>query len=416
MDKKLYPTLITLSLVPLIMVLGNSMLIPVLPIIQKELHVNLIQVGLLITVFSIPAGIVIPFAGMISDRIGRKKVMFPALLVYGAGGILAGIFAIILKEQSFPFIIGARIVQGIGAGGTYQLSMALAGDLIQSSERSKVLGLLEAANGLGKVISPLAGAAIALITWYMPFFVYGILAIPVAFLILLITKENTQKLKANVQPIPQYLQNLVKIFQQKGLALLISFLSGFFVLLSLFGLLSFFSDILEKQFKIEVFQRGFILAIPVLVMTITAFVLGTVMQKQLAKILKFAVVIGLFLVGLGLILFCPWKTPWLFTVSSSILGLGTGAVLPSLNTLITSSAPKTERGLVTCLYGTVRFFGVAVGPPIFGYAEKLTKPPIFFSTAAICILIGILFWVLVKPGQIIPKDIQGQTKTKGKGK
>ncbi|HBE76406.1 MAG TPA: MFS transporter, partial [Firmicutes bacterium] len=46
------------------MVLGNSMLIPVLPKIQKELHVGLVQVGLLITVFSVPAGIVIPFAGM----------------------------------------------------------------------------------------------------------------------------------------------------------------------------------------------------------------------------------------------------------------------------------------------------------------------------------------------------------------
>ena len=115
MDKKLYPTIGLLCLVPLIMVLGNSMLIPVLPSIQRELKVNVIQVGLLITVFSIPAGIVIPFAGMISDRIGRKKVMFPALLVYGGGGILAGIFAIIFREKAFPYLIAARVLQGIGA-------------------------------------------------------------------------------------------------------------------------------------------------------------------------------------------------------------------------------------------------------------------------------------------------------------
>lgn len=414
MDKKLYPTLSILCLVPLIMVLGNSMLIPVLPAIQKELHANLVQVGLLITVFSISAGIVIPFAGMISDHVGRKNIMFPALLIYGCGGILAGIFALILKDKAFPYIIGARIIQGIGAGGTYQLSMALAGDLIQSNERSKVLGFLETANGLGKVISPLAGAAIALITWYMPFFVYGILAIPVAFLTLFVVKENTQKLKTNVQPIPQYLQNLVKIFKQKGIALLISFLGGLLVLFSLFGLLSLFSDILEKQFKFGVFQRGLILAVPVLIMAMTAFILGTVMQKQLAKILKYAVISGLFLVGLGLIIFSPSKNLLLFTLSSTILGLGTGAVLPSLNTLITSSAPKTERGLVTCLYGTVRFFGVAVGPPIFAYVEKIGRPPIFLSTAGVCIVLGLLFWLLVKPEQIIPNEIQAKTTGKGK--
>lgn len=407
LDKKMNITIIILCLVPLIMVLGNSMLIPVLPSIQRELNVNIVKVGLLITVFSIPAGIVIPFAGMISDRVGRKKIMFPALLIYGAGGLLAGFFAIIFKEKAFPWIIGARIIQGIGAGGTYQLSMALAGDLIQSSERSKVLGFLEASNGIGKVISPLAGAALALISWFTPFFTYGILSIPVAFLILFFVKEDVQKLKKNIQPIPQYLANLKKILKDKWLSLLIAFLSGLLVLFSLFGLLSFYSDILEKQFKINVFTRGLILAAPVLVMTITAFVLGTVMQKKMTKILKWGAVIGLFLVAAGLILFCPCKNVLLFTISASILGLGTGAVLPSLNTLITSSAPKTERGIITCLYGTVRFFGVAIGPPLFGFSEKLTKPPIFFTTAGVCILLGILFLFFVKPNQIIPKDIQG---------
>lgn len=383
------------------------MLIPVLPSIQKELHVDVVKVGLMITVFSIPAGIVIPFAGMLSDRVGRKKIMFPALLIYGAGGLLAGFFAITFKEKAFSWIIVARIIQGIGAGGTYQLSMALAGDLIQSNERSKILGYLEASNGIGKVISPLAGAALALISWYAPFFVYGILAIPIAFLILFFVKEDVQKLQKSIQPIPQYLTNLKKIFKEKWLPLVIAFSSGLLVLFSLFGMLSFYSDILEKQFKINVFTRGLILAVPVLVMAITAFLLGTVMQKMMTKILKWGAVIGLFLVAAGLIIFCPCKNVLLFTISASILGLGTGAVLPSLNTLITSSAPKTERGIITCLYGTVRFFGVAIGPPLFGFAEKLTKPPIFFSTAGVAILLGLLFLFFVKPNQVIPKDIQG---------
>ncbi len=406
MNKNLYPTIAILCLVPFIMVLGNSMLIPVLPKIQEELHVGLVQVGFLITVFSIPAGIVIPFAGMLSDRIGRKKIMFPALLIYGIGGLLAGLFAILFKDKAFPWIIGARIIQGIGAGGTYQLGMALAGDLIQSNERSKVLGLLEAFNGLGKVVSPLAGAAIALISWYMPFFVYGVLAIPIGFLVLRVVSEDVKKLKQQVQPIPKYFGDLAKIFKSKGLALATAFLSGLLALFALFGLLSFFSDVLEKQFKIAIFPRGLILGIPVLIMALTAYILGTVMQKQMTRILKWAAVIGLFMLATGLILFCPFKNLWGLTIAASILGLGTGAVLPSLNTLITSSAPKTERGLVTCLYGTVRFFGVAIGPPLFGLAEKISKPPIFFTTAGICILAGVLFLFLVDPKKIIPKEIQ----------
>ena len=166
-------TVYLLTLVPFIMVLGNSMLIPVLPAIQKSLHINLLQAGLLITAFSIPAGITIPLAGLLSDHIGRKTVMAPALLIYGTGGILAGLAAIFLAKP-YPCILGARILQGIGAGGTYQLAMALVGDLIQGKQRAQALG--PGAPWPGKVISPLAGAAIALIAWYIPFFVYGILA------------------------------------------------------------------------------------------------------------------------------------------------------------------------------------------------------------------------------------------------
>lgn len=406
MDKKLNVTIFLLCLVPFIMVLGNSMLIPVLPSIQKELHLDVVRVGLLITMFSIPAGIVIPCAGILSDRIGRKTVMFPALLIYGCGGILAGIFALFFQENSFTYIIAARIIQGIGAGGTYQLSMALASDLIQSSERSKILGYLEAANGLGKVVSPLAGAAIALISWYMPFFVYGILAIPIAFLIHFFVQENTEELKKNVQPLSKYFQDLGKIFQEKWLPLVISFCIGFLILFSLFGVLSFLSDLLEKQFHLKVFQRGLILAIPVLVMTITAFVLGTVMQQQLTKIMKYAIPGGLLLTAAGLILFCPCQSIFWFTSATTLLGLGAGTVLPSLNTLITSAAPENERGLITCLYGTVRFFGVAVGPPIFGMAEKLSKPPIFITTAVIVAILAILFFCFVKPKDVVPEEIQ----------
>ena len=114
--------------------------------------------------------------------------MAPALIIYGLGGLIAGVAALLLK-QPYPVLLGGRIVQGIGAGGTYQLAMALTGDIFQSKERTKALGLLEAANGLGKVVSPIAGAALGLIIWFAPFFVYGILAIPIALAVWFIVKE-----------------------------------------------------------------------------------------------------------------------------------------------------------------------------------------------------------------------------------
>lgn len=405
MDAQIKPTIGVLATVPFIMVLGNSMLIPVLPAIQRALDVSLLQVGLLITAFSIPAGLTIPFAGMLSDHVGRKLVMVPALIIYGTGGLLAGTAALLFKGNAYPYILGARIIQGIGAGGTYQLAMALSGDLIQDNERAQVLGLLEAANGLGKVISPLAGAAIGLIAWYMPFFVYGALALPIALAIFFIAQEAKSQKKA--QPLSSYFTNLLQILKEKGVNLGVAFLCGLIVLFSLFGLLSFFSDLLEKKFHLQIFERGLIIAIPVLAMAVTSYIFGIVLKQQMVKIMKWTIIGGLALVALGLFCFPLGDGMVSKTIFATLIGTGTGMALPALNTLITSSAPTSERGLVTCLYGTVRFFGVAIGPPLFSFASKYGEPLIFWSNVGCVVAIAALAFFFIHPKQILLEGLQG---------
>jgi predicted MFS family arabinose efflux permease len=160
--------------VPFVMVLGNSMLIPILPKIKSALDLSQIQTGLIITAFSVPAGLVILFVGILSDRIGRKEVISPALIIYGLGGAGAALAGAFLKK-SYPIIIAARVVQGIGAAGTAPIAIALTGDIFQSEERSKAQGLLEASNGLGKVLSPVLGAGSGLLSWWAPLMIAAIL-------------------------------------------------------------------------------------------------------------------------------------------------------------------------------------------------------------------------------------------------
>ena len=403
---KEFKTVAILCTVPFIMVLGNSMLIPVLPTIQHQLSIGASQAGLLITMFSIPAGLVIPFAGLLSDRIGRKPIMVPALIVYGIGGLLAGLAAVFI-EKPFYFLLAARVIQGIGAGGTYQLAMALVGDVIQGSDRAQALGLLEASNGLGKVISPLAGAALALITWYTPFFVYGVLALPIAIAVWLIAKEAPVK-KEQQQSLREYFQSFAEVMRENAAVLAMTFLSGAIVLFALFGMLSYFSDILEKRFGLEVFQRGMVLAIPVFVMAAVSFILGTVLKSHMNKFLKWAIFGGLGALAAGMFLFPLMNSIVTFSMAAALIGLGTGSVLPSLNTLATSVASKKSRGIVTCLYGTVRFFGVAIGPPLFGNCLKseLNERTVFWITAAVALIIGLCAAFLVNPQDALPDAIK----------
>ncbi len=97
-------------------------------------------------------------------------------------------------KKPYPVIIAARVVQGIGAAGTAPIAIALTGgDIFQSKERSKAQGLLEASNGLGKVLSPVLGAGSGLLSWWAPFALYAAIAIPAAVAVWVLIPEPKQK-------------------------------------------------------------------------------------------------------------------------------------------------------------------------------------------------------------------------------
>ena len=72
--------------VTLMAVLGVSSVTPAFPTIVRELGVSSGQVGLLITVFTLPGIVMTPVLGILSDRYGRKKILVPALILFGLAG------------------------------------------------------------------------------------------------------------------------------------------------------------------------------------------------------------------------------------------------------------------------------------------------------------------------------------------
>lgn len=358
--------LITLSSIPIIMVLGNSMLIPVLPTIGSLLNLSSFKVSLLITLFSIPAALVIPFAGVISDRIGRKKVITTGLILYGLGGLMAGFTP--LLNNSYLFLLTARIIQGIGAAGTAPIAMVLVGDLYQKESRSQALGVIEASNAMGKVVSPIFGSLLGLLAWYAMFFVFPFLVIPIIIFLWKLIEEPTSEKEP--QPLSIYKEHIQKIFKKQGKWLTVAFYTGMMTMFTAFGILFYLSNFLEDVYHIDGFIKGLVLAIPLLGLCLTAYFTGTYIKKHTAHTKK------AILLGIALLTITTASIPW---IKNSYLligiifanGIGSGLILPCLNLLVTSAVGVQERGVITSLYGSVRFLGVALGPPIFGlFLEK----------------------------------------------
>lgn len=332
-----------LALVPFAMVLGNSVLIPVLPDLQSNLGITRFQSSLLITLFSVPAGIVIPVAGVLSDRFSRKRVIIPGLVLFGLGGVVAGVAAWL--PGTYPLLLCGRIIQGIGAAGTAPIAMALAGDLFQGSARSKVLGMTEAGNALGKVLSPVIGALLALWAWPLVFWVFPLVGLPLAFLI--------WRGLPSEQPSPgssRYLQGLISALTDKGRWLVPCYLTGATALFTLFGVLVFLSEQLETVRRVPELWSGLILGIPLALLTVASFTTGWLIRRQRSR-MKLMVILGLGLLT-GSLAVAAWMytgTVWL-VVLLTVAAAGTGTVLPALNTLITSAVSEDHRGIVTSFY------------------------------------------------------------------
>jgi len=360
-------SILSLSSIPLVMTLGNSMLIPVLPSIEKKLHISSFQVSMIITVYSVLAILLIPVAGYLSDHIGRKKVIIPSLILAGIGGAIAGIAAWLMDNSYWIILIG-RALQGIGAAGAFPIVLPLVGDLFKDEEKiSSTLGIIETANTFGKVLSPILGAVLAGIFWFIPFMSIPLFCLISIILIMIFVKSPKSKDKP--LPFKEFYKHTKEVIHQDKKWLYAIFFIGAIVMFVLFAEMFYLSDILEKHYHIKNVKKGLFLAIPLGALCITSFITGKKIKKD-KNLMRWITVIGLIMIIVGTIALNFSDKMWYIITFLTVAGIGIGGSLPPLDALITEGIEKEERGTITSLYSSMRFIGVAAGPPLMAILMK----------------------------------------------
>ena len=107
--------------------------------------------GWVITSYIMAIAIVMPLYGKFGDLWGRRWPFLVAVTLFTLGSLFGGM------AQTFPELVAARGLQGLGGGGLMILSQAIIADIVPASERGKYMGPMGALFGISAVIGPLLG-------------------------------------------------------------------------------------------------------------------------------------------------------------------------------------------------------------------------------------------------------------------
>ncbi|MBO7743681.1 MFS transporter [Paenibacillus sp. MWE-103] len=401
MKEKKKLDLAALSTIPLIMTLANSMLIPVLPLIQRELKISGLQTSLIITVYAAVSIFCIPVAGYLSDVFGRKRIILIGLCIVAAGGLVSGLAAWLMQAQwGYSLILLGRLVQGVGAAGAFPIVLPLVGDMFQSKEEvSSGLGMIETSNTFGKVLSPVLGSALAAVVWFLPLAVIPAISVisilAVAFLVKTPAPRDSDA--AADRGFGKFVHTTASLLAEKGHWLYAIFAIGCLSMFIMFGFLYDLSTVLEDHHRISGIRKGLLLAIPLSAICLLSYLTGKIVGENKRRMKLFSVV-GL-IVLMAAMLSCgiaDSRSMWFLIALMCVSGAGIGLVLPSLDALITEGIEKEQRGTITSLYSSARFIGVALGPLIASVMMN-REAWLFYLFAGSALICSVLALFAIKP-------------------
>lgn len=174
--------LINIFLVVFVDMLGFGLILPLLPYYAETFGATPFLIGFLVASFAAASLVGAPLMGRLSDRHGRRPILllsvagtFTGYLLLGfalpIGTLLAHAFA---SQEVNSFIIGvlflSRIIDGL-TGGNITVAQAYISDVTDDSNRSRGLGLIGAAFGLGFIIGPAVGGFLSQLGFNVPAFV-----------------------------------------------------------------------------------------------------------------------------------------------------------------------------------------------------------------------------------------------------
>jgi DHA1 family tetracycline resistance protein-like MFS transporter len=339
--------------------IGFGIVIPVLPFYVEGTRFNASprMVGLLFASYSIMQLLFTPILGRLSDKYGRRPILLISLLGTAAGFLLLG-----LATSLWMLFVG-RIVDGI-SGGNISTAQAYVADVTTPENRTKGMGMIGAAFGLGFIFGPAIGGVLSRWGIQVPFLFAAGLALSNATLLYFVlpetvTKDHPAKTSAATGRWTQLLEALKQPRLAFVLAIYFLFIVAFSIMTSSFALFTMF------RFGYDAHDTGWLF---VYVGVIGAIIQGGLIGRLVKRFGELQLVIaGALLFALSLFVI-PLTGPHTglstLLMVGALFATGNGLATPSLTSLASKTVGRAEQGGVLGVTQSVASLARAVGPLI----------------------------------------------------
>ena len=311
------------------MIMGASLVYPVLPVIDEALAIGEGRIGLILAAFTLPAIFLSPVGGLLIDLRGRKQVLVVSLLLYGVSGT-----AIALVD-SFEALLALRFLQGMAYAGIMPLVVVLIGDTFTKEQETTAQGLKVVLDRIALLVLPAAAGALAAIAWQAPFVLYA-LAVPLGLAAARWMREPAIEKHAHA---PTYVKAVFwASMRVRSLTIFSMSSMRFFIEMSFFIYVPFFA---VEQLGVEVERGGLLFTVFALGSIVTAGLAGTIARR----FERFSLVSLAFTVqGLCLVAASMAGSVWTLGVVMIVFGLANGLISPAQKSLLTQSVTGPLRG------------------------------------------------------------------------
>lgn len=341
---------------------GFGIVIPALPFYVEgdAFKATPFEIGMLFASYSAMQFVFAPILGGLSDKYGRRPILFFSLLGSAVGYLVIG-FATALW-----MVFLGRIIAGV-TGGNISTAQAYIADVTTRENRAKGMGLFGAAFGLGFIFGPAIGGILGDYGIYVPFLFAAILTFANATALYFILPESLKEEDRNKETKRQNrFAELFESFKDPRFSLLTGLyfmlVTAFSIMTATFALYTLF------RFNYGIKINGYLFAyIGVLAVIMQGFLFGR-LAKKFGE--AWLVVVGSFVL-VGAFFAVPYVGPEYGGLAALLVGiaffsLGNSLSSPALTSLASKVANEREQGKALGVMQSGASLARAIGPAVAG--------------------------------------------------